>query len=254
MWFGLLSKIYDNGRINKITVGSYAGAKRLEFDFAAGTILFPTTRPLAPIVPEGVPPVTTDEDIEDYFVNYIMDGHNLNEDEHYRYSTWITGGLYTMPEISYKFHPVDSWFQGNRHTIINVPNQVGWILDHYKKKGFGNNHCYIQVGYPESNIAYDIPYETEADRQTSPCLRGIDTKVVKDEGVYKLCFHVYFRSWDLYAAWPQNLGGITMLMEYMAGELGIEVGTLSFSSMKLHCYDFQIEAVEARLNKDQKGW
>lgn len=248
-WFRLLYEVYRHGRVNEITYGSYAGAKRLEFDFAAGTIEYPTTRPLAPIMPEGVPAPTSDEDIEKYFINYIMDGTNLAKNEHYRYATFIRGGWYTLPKASYR--EVDLPGGSVPHAgfelplEMKVPDQVDWIINHYKKKGFGNNHCYITVGYPESSYAYDIKFKDEIDRQTSPCLRGIDTHV-KDG---KLHMAVVFRSWDLYGAWPENMGGITMLGEYMASELDIEMGPLSFSSLKLHCYDFQIEAVKARLKE-----
>lgn len=238
MWFALLSEVYKHGRKNHIDYGSFAGSNRLEFDYVAGTIEFPTTRPLAPIVPDGVPPVTTDEEIEKYFINYLMDGHNLEGNEHYRYATWISGGNYVMPI----FETPDFSVPGG--VEIRVPNQVEWIINHYKEKGHGNNHCYIQVGYPESSFAYDIPWETEDERQTSPCLRGIDTHIKDGE----LCFAVVFRSWDLFAGFPENMGGITMLMEYMAEQLGVKTGPLSFSCLKLHCYDSQIEAVKARLN------
>lgn len=244
MWFTLLSEVYKHGRKNHIDYGSFAGSNRLEFDYVAGTIEFPTTRPLAPIVPDGVPPVTTDEEIEKYFVTYLMDG-SLEGNEHYKYATWIAGGNYTIPKVRWMdasmFHgPVD----GGHSLSVEVPNQTQWIIDHYKDKGHGNNHCYIQVGYPESSFAYDIPWENESERQTSPCLRGIDTHI-KDG---KLCFAVVFRSWDLFAGFPENMGGITMLMEYMAEQIGVETGSLSFSCLKLHCYDSQIDAVKARLN------
>jgi len=254
MWFTLLSEVYKHGRKNHIDYGSFADSNRLEFDYVAGTIEFPTTRPLAPIVPDGVPPVTTDEEIEKYFVNYLMDG-TLDGNEHYKYATWISGGMYKLPFVHLSILNVDketdpllarkAVFYGNRDDVeMLVPNQVEWIINHYKDKGHGNNHCYIQVGYPESSFAYDIPWENEAERQTSPCLRGIDTHI-KDG---KLCFAVVFRSWDLFAGFPENMGGITMLMEYMAEQIGVKTGPLSFSCLKLHCYDSQIDAVKARLN------
>lgn len=242
-YFQLLSTVMKEGRVNPIDTGSFAGAKRLEFDFVAGQIEYPATRPLAPIFPEGVPPVTTDEEIEKYFVNYIMDG-TLGENEHYKYATWISGGEYKIPHF---------YMRGFRTTYgywTIVPNQVEWIVKHYKEKGYGNNHCYITVGYPESNFAYDMPYKNEAERGTSPCLRGIDTKIIEEGGKHYLSLHVYFRSWDLYAGFPENMGGATMLMEYMANELEIEVGSLYFSAMKLHCYDFQLDAVKVRLHLD----
>ena len=247
-WFKLLSEVYHNGRVNHIDAGSFAGQDRLEFDFVAGTIHYPTTRPLSPIMPEGLPPITTDEDIEKYFVTYLMDG-KLEDNEHYKYATWIAGGEYKLPHVqgidlkSGKTHVIFSW-----DFKIIVPNQIQWCIDHYKSKGHGNNHCAITLGYPESNLAYDQPYTNEMDRGTSPCLRLIDT-AIKDG---KLCFHCVFRSWDLYGAWPENMGGIVMLMEFMANELGIEVGTLSFSSLKLHCYSHSIDVLKARLGiKDE---
>lgn len=241
-WFKVISEVYKEGRRHKITTGSYAGFDRIEADFLTGVIQYPSRRPLAPIMPEGVPPVTTDEDIENYFVNYLMDGRNLSDNEHYRYATWIAGGGYKIPQFCI---PSENNKRHGQWTV--VPNQVEWIIKHYKEGGFGNNHCFITVGYPESNFAYDEPYTDETDRQTSPCLRGVDTKIISEDGIYKLCAHVYFRSWDLYGAWPENIGGITLLMEYIANELEVEVDTLCFSSMKGHLYDFQVKAVEARL-------
>lgn len=249
VYFQLLSNLYKYGRENKIDYGSFAGSSRLEFDFAAGTIYYPTTRPLAPIFPSGIPPITTDDDIEKYFIDYIMDGQNLAENEHYRYATWITGGKYKLPLSRFNIlHDGQelSGYDNEGQLIMIVPNQVEWIINHYKKRGFGNNHCVIQVGYPESSFAYDMPYKDETERQTSPCLRMIDTHIKNN----KLHFSVTFRSWDCYAAFPTNLGGITMLMEYMANQLDIETGSLSFSCLKLHAYDSQIESLKARLQID----
>jgi len=246
MWFSLLSKVYKHGRKNHIDAGSFAGDNRLEFDFVAGTIKYPAERPLAPIVPEGVPVPTTDEEIEKYFVDYIMNGE-LGVNEHYKYATFISGGKYHLPKVSGKqLRGTDGkklLYEDIYDLTVDVPNQIEWIIKHYKEKGFGNNHCCIQVGYPESSFAYDIPFENEAERQTSPCLRLIDTHIKNDI----LHLTVFFRSWDLYAGFPENMGGITMLGEYMANELGIKMGPLSFSCLKLHCYDFQIDAVKSRL-------
>ena len=246
MWFKLLYEVYKNGRVNNIDTGSFAGSNRLEFDFVAGTIEFPTTRPLSPIMPDGVPPVTTDEDIEKYFINYIMDG-SLEGNEHYKYATWISGGKYKLPYNNIDFKSFDDESSilptDDCEIVMIVPNQVQWCIDHYKKRGYGSNHCYIAIGYPESNFAYDIPYTSEFDRQTSPCLRGIDTHI-KDNILHMA---VIFRSWDLYGAWPENIGGITLLGEYIANELGIKMGTLSFSCLKLHVYDHAINALKARL-------
>ncbi len=133
-YFQLLSEVYKNGRKNHIDYGSFAGSNRLEFDFVSGTIEFPTTRPLAPIMPDGVPPVTTDEEIEKYFVNYIMNGELLGN-EHYKYATFIAGGPYIMPYIDMDIKdpdgsisailPDDGYF-----VRMIVPKQVDWLIKH----------------------------------------------------------------------------------------------------------------------------
>jgi len=250
VWFKLLRQLYDHGRTNKIDSGSFEGIEttRLEFDFISGMIHYPTRRPLAPIMPEGISPVTTQDDIEKYFTEYVMDGHNLKDNEHYRYATWISGGRYKLPKaecFAMKHEGHRGWFPD---VEMEVPNQVEWCINHYKKKGLYNNHCAIQVGYPESNSAYDIPYKDETERQTSPCLRMIDTKIVNENGDNYLLMNVYFRSWDLYSGWPENMGGMTLLMEYMAEEIGVKTGSLSFCSKGLHAYSFQLKVLEQRLN------
>lgn len=252
-WFLLLKEIYKNGRITPIDTGSFAGSKRLQFDNASGTIMNPTERPLAPIVPEGVPVPTTDEKIEEYFANYIMDGKNLEKNEHYRYATFINGGEYCLPKADlYYGERFRCKTDTNMNIVMNVPSQVEWIVKHFKEKGYGNNHCFITVGYPESNFAYDIPYKNEAERQTSPCLRGIDFSIVNDNDEYYLNSNVIFRSWDLYSAFPENMGGITMLMEYVCEMIGdVKPGSLSFSSAKLHCYDYQIDSMKARIGVNE---
>jgi len=224
-WFQCLYQIWNNGRRYKITKGSYEGAYRLEFDFVSGFIKLPHIRPLAPLMPEGVqiPAPTSDEEIEKYFATYIMDPV-LEPNEEYRYSTWING------EVK----------EGS-------PSPVEWVIKHFKEAGYGTNHCYIQVGDPTSIFAYDRPYTTEAERGTSPCLRGIDFKIVENE----LFMHVYFRSWDLFSGFCTNLGGLTLLNEYISHCLpDVKPGPIAFTSKGLHVYDFALEPLKALLRQD----
>jgi len=268
-WFKLLAEVYKHGRRNRIDTGSYEKeTDRLEFDFVAGSIKYPTDRPLSPRL-EGlaVPPPTTDEDIEKYFANYLMNGA-LTGNEHYKYATWIVGGDYRLPKAKMLIEcitkggkpatvvtPVGNlcYTKKEQGVIARVPNALEWIVNHYQTKGYANNHCYIQVGYPESNMAYDIPYKDETERQTSPCLRGIDTKIVEELGYKFLLMNVYFRSWDLWGGWPENMGGMVRLMETICEMLGdVRPGALSFASKGLHCYWFQLDAVACRLNIERE--
>lgn len=223
-WFQTLYQVYHNGRKYLITKGSYEGSHRLEFDFAAGFIKVPHFRPLSPIMPEVVQVAspTSDEDIHKYFEEYLMDP-SLAPNEEYKYATWVNGEI--LP---------------NRLTPIE------WVIDHFRKAGYGTNHCFIQVGNSDSIFAYDRPYTTEAERGTSPCLRGIDFKIV--EGV--LLTYVYFRSWDLWGGFPVNLGGITLLNEYVAESLGdVEPGPIAFMSKGLHVYDFALDPLKTVLQQ-----
>jgi len=231
-WFSLISKLWDEGRRGVlITEGSHKGSKRIEFDAVFACSSFPHDRPLAPILPPGVGEVPTSDDaIQKYFEEYLMNPKLLPNEE-YRYSTWING----------KLHNPSAKHSGG------IETQIDWVIRHFREKGYGNNHCYIQVGNPESNFAYDISYTNETERRTSPCLRGLDFKI-KDN---HLLMGVVYRSWDLYGGWPENMGGFTLLNEYVCGMLGdVKPGPMSCFSMGLHCYDHQIKAVMKVLGKN----
>jgi thymidylate synthase len=234
-YFQLLTLVWNYGRKYKIDTGSFAGASRLEFDFCSGFINYPHQRPLAPIMPEGIPPVTTDEKLElEYFPNYLMNP-KLEGNEHYKYSSWINGTDHYKEFLE--------WSIDRENLPKETP--LEWVIKHFKEKGHGNNHCYINVGNVDSGFNYDIPYEHEGDRRTSPCLRGIDFKI--KEGY--LIMSVVFRSWDLYAGFPENMGGMALLNEYVAAQLDIKPGPLAFTSAGLHLYDYQIDPVMTLLRK-----
>jgi len=173
-YFELIRQCWKYGVRYDITEGSSKGDFRIEMPVAAGWIHYPHTRPLAPTMPPGVPQTTTDEKIQEYFINYLMDP-NLSPNEEYRYSTWINGNFQNP-------------YKGKEES------QLDWCINHFKKKGFGNNHCFITVGDPQCNFAYDCKYTNETERRTSPCLRGLDLKI-KDN---KVILGVIYRSWDLF--------------------------------------------------------
>jgi len=266
-WYQLLYNINKFGREYRIDSGSYKGHTRLEFDDASGFIKRPHDGPLAPKMPESSTlPVPTDvESIQNYFANYLLDP-NLKPDEEYRYSTWINGQMLEYPQYCQdckcsNLYWKDDAFGTNQYfckmnhkNLINVtecpnkkPNtQLEWCIDHFQKRGYGNNHCYINIGDRYSCLAYDKPYKTEAKRGTSPCLRGIDLKIKEKT----LILGVVFRSWDLYGGFPENMGGFTLLNEYISSQLDdVKPGPLTFKSQGLHCYDFQLEILKQRLNK-----
>lgn len=231
-YYQLLNQCWEKGVRYEITEGSNKGGYRLELPFAAGYIHNPHMRPLAPTMPIGIAPTTTDDAIQAYFVKYLMDP-NLEKNEEYRYSTWINK----------KKH---NWEQGQNKRKAIFESQLEWCIRHLKEKGHGNNHCYITIGEPGGQFCYDQSYTVETERRTTPCLRGIDIKI-KDG---KVILGVVFRSWDLYAGFPENMGGFTLLNQYIASELGVNEGPLTFASQGLHCYDYQIKQVQSYLRKN----
>ena len=71
--------------------GSFVGEKRKEFDLAVIQVQHPSMRPLVPDVPEGVPPPTSQEYVDDYLA-YLMTS-DKKPDEEYCY------GMYLEPQI-----------------------------------------------------------------------------------------------------------------------------------------------------------
>ena len=267
--FTLLWQVWHNGRKYKITSGSMVGSTRLEFDFCAGFIRDPHARPLSPIMPKGIDPVCTDEHLDtDYFPNYLMNPELARDKkgrllQHYKYAEWINSTKHyneykffrfnSIEKIEFnntKFKEVIEYNREKKHIVYSEVDEtpIEWIIRHFQEKGYGNNHCHINVGNSDSNFAYDIPYVDETDRRTSPCLRSMDFKI-KDN---RLILSIVFRSWDLYAGFPENMGGFALLNQYVCNHLdGVEPGPLAFTSAGLHAYDYQIEPIMAILHKDE---
>lgn len=99
--------------------------------------------------------------------------------------------------------------------------QIEEVIRRYKQ-GFDTNQMCMTVGSSASIYL--------ADPQ---CMRVVDTRI--QEGM--LHFILYFRSWDLWGGFPTNLGGLQLLKEYMAGEIGVEDGSIVAFSKGLHLYE-----------------
>lgn len=239
-WFQALYQILTNGRKYLITKGSYEGTHRIGSPTTI-VIKLPGIRPLHPLMPEGanIPPPTSEEDINQY-ASYVMTSEKA-PNEHYTYGEDL------------------HW-------------QIEDVICRFKKEGAGNNHCYMTVGRPETLHFYDTDLEYEETiivrdaktgkiirsrkienswnklpdvKPSSQCLRGIDTWI--DEG--KLNFWCYFRSWDLWGGLPVNLGGIQLVKEYMASEIGIEDGGMIVSCKDLHVYEHTFIVAAQRIGK-----
>lgn len=114
-----------------------------------------------------------------------------------------------------------------------IENQIPKIIERYKA-GPGNNQLVLQIaGPPDLELA------------DPPCLRHIDTRILDG----RLHFFPYFRSWDLWAGFPNNLAAIQHLKKYMADMIGVEDGDIIASSKGLHLYEYTWEMAGDTVNR-----
>lgn len=231
-WFQCVYEILDHGREYTIDHGSYVGQKRLEFDYMTVHIKFPGVRPLTPDIPAslGIPNPVADGYVEEYLPYLMTPDKQPNED--YTYGERLAGWTYL---VSANGNSAD-WGGTTKTIEKRVINQIDSVIDMYKTKGFGTNQAAMTVSVP-SDILLGDP----------PCLRHIDTRISQG----KLHFVIYFRSWDLWNGFPANLGGLQLLKEYMASEIGVEDGEIIASSKGLHLYDYVWELAQLRTMREQ---
>jgi thymidylate synthase len=85
------------------------------------------------------------------------------------------------------------------------------------------------------SVTWDPPTDTREEEV--PCMILVDFKI--REG--KLHTTGLWRSHDIYGAWFPNAVGLTRLAQYVAGEVGVEVGTLTIHSISAHIYQVNFE-------------
>ena len=247
-WFQTLFKMLEEGSVFKIDRGSYAGQKRLEFDYITIEIEHPGSRPLLPQIEphHNIPNPVADDYLDDY-LPYLMTGE-LKEGESYTYGQRLTKYPVDYPiNLCYLDRWKDILIQDkealrDRNIIVEdngyFLNQIELLIWTYKNKGYRNNQMVLQVAHPTDMLLQD-----------PPCLRQIDTRI--QDG--KLHFYPYFRSWDLWGGFPANLGGIQLLKEYVAAEIGVEDGEIIASSKGLHIYDYSFDLAKClRMRDDMK--
>ena len=224
-WFQCLCRILEKGHVYTITRGSYEGQRRLEFDFVVVRVRKPSHQ-IIPIIPEGMSiPAPTDMEYIQGYLSYLLTGAKT-ETEDYTY-----GERLVEPKVKVK-----QGVGGNemvKEMPLNV-NQVEEVIKIYKTQGYGTNQAIMEIGMP-SDIKLVDP----------PCLRLIDTRIRYG----KLHFILYFRSWDLWGGFPSNLGGLQLIKQYMAGEIGVEDGEIVAVSKGLHLYEYSWDIAKIRTGK-----
>jgi intein/homing endonuclease len=207
------------------------------------------------------------------FVDGMVDGDghrrkNRNKIEYYTSSNGIKKMLILIlrklgfnPSITL-VNPKDSCIEGRIIRSNLGGYSFSWSFDKQKNIGGWFDNKYI-VNRPKKIIknytqieciVYNFEVEDDNsyianDITVHNCLRHIDTRI--QDG--KLHFYPYFRSWDLWGGLPANLGGIQLMKEYIASEIGVEDGEIIASSKGLHLYDYSFDLAKClRMRDDMK--
>lgn len=217
-WFQLIFNLFDMAYSQNIQKGSFENEQyRLQYPGIAVFIEHPYAD-MVPTIPPGIgiPAPTTMEYIEDYFANYLMNPE-LGENETYTYASRI------------------------QHTMPQGGSQLERVIDMLKSTPL-TNQAVIEIGTPED---LDICYGKDG-KLDPPCLRLLDFKVIPSDHSFLLTVSIYFRSWDLWAGFPTNLGGIELLKQYVASETSLKNGPMYAYSAGAHIYGYQEEIARLR--------
>jgi thymidylate synthase len=256
LWFQAVYNILDQGRRFVIDRGSYAGQTRLEYDYFIGHVKYPGHGSGTPEILPDIPPaiglpnpvefayVYGGEEYARAYVEYVMTARK-EPGESYTYGERLTRAPLDGNKLA--------WWEENDPNIVDKRevdgrvvyeeegqlylNQIEWVIDTYKQFGYRNNQMILQVAEPSDIILSD-----------PPCLRHIDTRI-QDNALH---FFVYFRSWDLWNAFPANLAAIQFLKEYMAGQIGVEDGEMIVESKGLHLYGYAEDIARMRCLKESQ--
>ena len=82
-------------------------------------------------------------------------------------------------------------------------------------------------------------------------VRLLDFKAIPAGDDLALTVTCYFRSWDLWAGFPTNLGGLELLKAYVASEAGLKNGPLYAYSSGAHIYGYQEDIARIRTLKQK---
>lgn len=228
----------EGGKTYRQTIqrGSFEGEQfRYQFPQASIFIALPGDD-MVPVIPDGlgIPSPTTMDYINDYFVNYLMNP-DLGENETYKYASRIHHEVWLSPHM-------------NDEKKFTFKSQINFVIEMLKKTPL-TNQAVIEIA-SINDFGYCWGKDGKLD---PPCLRLLDFKVIPYEGELLLTVSCYFRSWDLWAGLPTNLGGIELLKQFVAQEAGLINGPMYAYSAGLHVYGHHEDIVRIRTHQAKKA-
>ncbi|MGI6447564.1 MAG: thymidylate synthase [Methanobrevibacter boviskoreani] len=98
----------------------------------------------------------------------------------------------------------------------------------------------------ESRRATSVTWDPHLDtvHDEVPCLILVDFKIRDD----KLYTTGVWRSHDIYGAWFANAVGLSYLTQYVADEVGADIGSVTIHSISAHIYETDFDDAERRSN------
>jgi len=121
-WYLCIKEVMDKGYEYLITRGSFVGSRRREFDSVTILVKYPSTKPLVPIVPEGVPSPSSIEYVERY-LPYLMTA-DKGQGELYTYGEDIDKQLPELIKI------LKEYGDGTNQACMSVGDANSIFLEH----------------------------------------------------------------------------------------------------------------------------
>lgn len=154
-------------------------------------------------------------------------------------------GLYFNKDDLLKYYPqmmTSCAFEGIEYTYgarlrdHNGINQIQGMIDELKREN-----------YSRRAIAFTWNVEKDHKNTKSPCLDLVQA-LVQDDIVY---LTAYFRSNDMYRAWPQNAYGLLKIQKEITEALGLVRGKLVVISCSAHIYERDFMEAQNMIDKNK---
>ena len=125
---------------------------------------------------------------------------------------------------------------GSRLRKHNGINQIEEIINELKKEN-----------YSRRAIAFTWNVEKDCGNAKAPCLDLVQALVQKDT----LYLTAYFRSNDMFRAWPQNAYGLLKIQKEIAEALNFKIGKLIVVSCSAHIYERDFLEAQKMIGKNK---
>jgi thymidylate synthase len=144
---------------------------------------------------------------------FIPDYFYFNQDDLINYyPQMMTDNVF--PGIEYTY--------GSRFRNFKNKNQVELMIKELERENFSRRA-----------IALTWDVEKDAGNPKSPCLILIQSLIQNN----KLYFTAYFRSNDMFRAWPQNAFGLLKIQKEIGQRLNMKLGKMAIISSSAHMYE-----------------